>query len=153
MMDLRALEFHSDYVETLQEYAGPKLSENIDQLMSYEHDPQMFELLGKCTFVWKDKVVPRKITALQDYEGKTRVIAIGDYWTQTALRPLHNHLMRCLSKIKEDCSFDHQSFISKLNMSGNTMYSFDLTNATDRFPLEFQGEVIKWIIGEERGEH
>jgi len=35
------------------------------------------------------KVVIRKVTGISDKEGKTRAIAIGDYWSQTALRSLH----------------------------------------------------------------
>jgi len=34
-------------------------------------------------------VTTRKIVGIEDKEGKTRVIAIGDYWSQAALRPLH----------------------------------------------------------------
>lgn len=33
--------------------------------------------------------VIRRLVGIEDKEGKTRVIAIGDYWSQTALRRLH----------------------------------------------------------------
>lgn len=151
MMDLRALEPLEDYLEALKSYAGKSLSDNIDALIDYEQDPQRFELLGKCTFRWKDKVLPRKISLLQDYEGKTRTIAIADYWTQTALKPLHDHIMKVLKGIEEDCTFDHQGFKTKLKKSG-PFYSFDLTDATDRFPLVFQQTIVEWIIGSERAE-
>jgi hypothetical protein len=29
----------------------------------------------------------RHISVIQDPEGKSRIIAIGDYWSQTALKP------------------------------------------------------------------
>jgi hypothetical protein len=38
----------------------------------------------------QEAVTIRKLTAIEDREGKTRVIAIGDYWSQTALKPLHS---------------------------------------------------------------
>lgn len=56
----------------------------------------------------------RKISYFADREGKTRVIAIGDYFSQTALKGLHNYLYRALKKIPQDCTFDQESFLSKL---------------------------------------
>jgi hypothetical protein len=38
----------------------------------------------------QEGVIIRKLTGIEDKEGKTRVIAIGDYWSQTALKPLHS---------------------------------------------------------------
>jgi len=105
-----------------------------------------------CTCKWSDTPIARKLSLLQDYEGKTRTIGIGDYWTQTVLVPLHRHLNGILAKIKEDCTFDHSSFKSKLPKVG-PYYSFDLTNATDRLPLELQKTIIKWIVrSDERGD-
>lgn len=43
------------------------------------------------TFLGTPKRGPiRKVTGIKDREGKTRVIAILDYWSQTALLPLHS---------------------------------------------------------------
>lgn len=152
MMDLAALEPHQDYLEALKNWAGPALGNRIDALYDYADFTPKYEILGKCSFRWKDIQLPRKLSLLSDYEGKTRTIGIGDYWTQTSLRPLHDHLNKILRGIEEDCTFDHQSFRSKLPKSG-PFYSFDLTNATDRFPLEFQKTIISWIIkDEERAE-
>jgi len=41
----------------------------------------------------------RKLSHFPDKEGKTRTIAIFDYWSQTVLRPLHNHLNDVLKGI------------------------------------------------------
>jgi hypothetical protein len=42
----------------------------------------------------RDKSPMRKLTSIRDPAGKNRVIAIFDYWTQTALRPMHLFLIR-----------------------------------------------------------
>jgi hypothetical protein len=83
----------------------------------------------------------RKLTAIPDAEGKTRIIGILDYWSQTALRPLHLYMNDVLAKLKEDCTFDQASFYSKLPSEG-PFYSFDLSNATDRIPIELQLDII-----------
>lgn len=57
------------------------------------------------------KGYPRRLTAFSDLEGKTRIIAILDYFSQTTLRPLHNWLFRLLSRIPQDCTFDQGKFI------------------------------------------
>jgi hypothetical protein len=40
-------------------------------------------------FKIKENKTIRRITGIPDKEGKTRVIAVLDYWSQTVLRPLH----------------------------------------------------------------
>lgn len=52
----------------------------------------------------------RKIVAIPDMEGKSRVIAILDYWSQTALRPLHKFLFGILRRIPQDCTFNQGAF-------------------------------------------
>jgi len=50
------------------------------------------------------KVRHSKLHFLQDKAGKTRNVAIGDYWSQMALLPLHDSLMKMLKSIKSDCT-------------------------------------------------
>lgn len=90
---------------------------------------------------------PRRLTAFSDLEGKTRIIAILDYFSQTTLRPLHNWLFRLLSRIPQDCTFDQGKFIP-LSKGWSEFYSCDLTNATDRFPIEYIGSVLKGCLPE-----
>jgi hypothetical protein len=52
----------------------------------------------------------RKLSYFSDKEGKTRVIGILDYWSQTVLRGLHNYLYRVLKKIPQDMTFDQGAF-------------------------------------------
>ncbi|APG77176.1 RNA-dependent RNA polymerase [Shahe narna-like virus 7] len=107
---------------------------------------------------WWNRIYPvrsstiSKLTGMSDKEGKTSVMGVVDYWSQTALKPLHDTLMRILSGIGPDCTHDQQSFLTKVPSSGVTFYSYDLTNATDSMPLWLQGEIISRMIGKDRAE-
>lgn len=87
----------------------------------------------------------RKVVPIPDVEGKTREIAILDYWSQTSLRGLHQYLFGCLRKIYQDCTFAQGSFYDKINQfpQEGLFYSVDLTTATDRFPIELISQVLK----------
>lgn len=101
------------------------------------------------SFPRKSKLL-RKLSAIKDKEGKTRVIAIFDYWSQSALKPLHDCLMGILRRLPTDCTFNQSSFMKRVPSNGVTYYSFDLSNATDRMPAEFQRRILSRIIGSER---
>lgn len=77
------------------------------------------------------------------------MIAILDYWSQTALRPLHSHLMTILRGIKADCTFNQDAFHSKLPLRG-PYYCFDLHAATDRMPLYLQENILSSIVGDDK---
>jgi hypothetical protein len=47
----------------------------------------------------------RRLSAIADYEGKTRVIAIGDWLSNYVLKPLHLNLMKFLKKYQSDVTF------------------------------------------------
>lgn len=90
----------------------------------------------------------RKLSFFGDKEGKTRVIGICDYWTQSALRPLHHSLNGVLKKIKSDCTFDQDRFTSllpQIQLRNNSFHSIDLSAATDRMPIAFQKRVIEHV--------
>jgi len=75
--------------------------------------------------------------AIPDKGGKTRVIAILDIYSQSVLQPVHKYFMKCLRSIGTDSTYDQQSGrLRVLNAarSGRVLYSFDLSNATDRLP-------------------
>jgi hypothetical protein len=91
----------------------------------------------------------RKLSYFSDKEGKTRVIAILDYWSQTALRPYHKALNKVLRAIRTDCTFDQGSFKSRLASLG-PFHSLDLTAATDRMPLALQLRVFERMFGKEK---
>lgn len=94
----------------------------------------------------------RKVVAIPSQEGKTREIAILDYWSQTALKGLHRYLFGVLRRIPQDCTFNQGSFVEKLPFDeGNAerYHSIDLTAATDRFPIELICRVLSGRFGDE----
>lgn len=90
----------------------------------------------------------RKLEAFPDKELKMRIIAVGDYWSQTVLKPLHHYLFRVLKKIPQDCTFDQgKSKLLLLNKLDNHSYhSIDLTAATDRMPIDLIIQVLSGIL-------
>jgi len=94
----------------------------------------------------------RKVSAIQDYECKTRIVAILDYWSQTCLRPLHTWLFSILRKIPQDCTFDQNSFKGKMRDS-KFYVSADLKDATDRFPIILIGDILEFPMGREYADH
>lgn len=70
-----------------------------------------------------------------------------DYFSQAVLRPLHNFLFSCLRRIPQDKTFDQAGFIEILN-GADEYYSVDLTQATDRFPINFIAYFLKGYLPE-----
>lgn len=52
----------------------------------------------------------RKLVCLSDKEGKTRVVALLDYFSQSVLRPLHFLVFDMLRKLPADLTFSHGRF-------------------------------------------
>jgi len=108
------------------------LKENIDLHISF-FDKEVRKV-AKTSYI-------RRLSSFPDKEGKMRTIGIIDYFSQLALKPLHNYLGQALSKIPQDCTLDQQKF-KKLLDGAEIYYSIDLSNATDRFPIS----VIKSLL-------
>jgi hypothetical protein len=79
----------------------------------------------------------RKLSIVQDPEAKARIIAILDYWTQTALKPLSDAQFSILKGIKTDYTFNQGGFSGKIP-NHVTAHSLDLTACTDRLPVCIQ---------------
>lgn len=75
------------------------------------------------------------------------MFAITDVWTQSALRPLHDALFSLLRKIKQDGTFDQLMPLKVLMDKGLTeFYSYDLTSATDRLPIDLQVQILGYLV-------
>jgi hypothetical protein len=121
---------------------GPKLQSHVTHLMK-------MKWLLETLLPAKGKSF-RKLSWFPDKENKVRVIAIGDYWSQTVLFPLHSYLFRVLRKIPQDCTFNQALFTEKVK-DWKFFYSIDLSNATDRFPISaistvLSGHFPQWYI-------
>lgn len=88
---------------------SPKLFMHIQLLTSTIGDRSFADIFHETVSRKPVKGLNRKLSHFGDLEGKTRTIGILDYWSQTALKPLHDKLMFILKGIKEDCTFDQGS--------------------------------------------
>lgn len=86
----------------------------------------------------------RRISYFPDKEFKVRVVAIGDYFSQAMLRPLHSWLYKFLENIPQDHTHNQGGFKTLLNNTNKEKFcSADLTAATDRFPIEVICTVLR----------
>lgn len=78
----------------------------------------------------------RKLVSFPDMEGKKRIVAELDYFSQTCLQPLHQWIFGVLRKIPQDRTFNQGGFVKTFDGIDTEIYSVDLTAATDRFPID-----------------
>jgi len=123
-----------------------------------KNDPSLFEWPY---FVGGDRFGSLGRVAFKREPGKVRVFAMLDYWSQSALRGLHEFLLKLLGslnrgEVRLDGTFDQgetvQYLLSKCR-SGRRFYSFDLSSATDRFPVWAQWSLMKVLFGESVANH
>jgi len=134
-------------VDSIRLVGGPRLSKVIDALLLGRFGELSLASIWATLFPPKTKSF-RKISYFPDKEGKTRVIAILDYWSQTALRPLHEHLNKVLRRLgRVDGTFDQGAFTWIASLS--PLHSLDLSNATDRMPIALQRRVIARVVDED----
>jgi hypothetical protein len=150
MDDFHAL--HRDaprILEDLSVLGGKKIRGIFLELSKRTDSQELYKTFIRVLGKGGENLSIRRISCFGDTEGKTRIIGILDYWSQTVLRPIHDGLAAILKRIPEDCTFDQSSFIAKLPKEG-PFYSFDLHAATDRLPVEMQEDILSSIIGGER---
>ena len=85
------------------------------------------------------------VKVLQERGYKARVIAMPVAGLQVAFKPLHEALSHILRNIPEDCTYDQLSgtqWAANSLREGKTVYAFDLSSATDNFPLTYQLAVL-----------
>jgi hypothetical protein len=97
-----------------------------------------------------DNVYTSRICHLAEGGCKTRTIAIGDYFTQDCLKPLHKSLYRVLRQLETDGTSSHNriaQLVKEKTLSRSTVRSYDLTAATDRFPIFIQERALSVMYG------
>lgn len=97
------------------------------------------------------KNVCGRLALLTEAAGKIRVVALMDIWSQWALRPLHDWIFGVLKEIPQDGTFDQLKPVERLLrkvQKDTTIYSYDLSAATDRIPVVIQELLLAQIFGE-----
>lgn len=78
-------------------------------------------------------------------DGKHRFFYAPSQWVQFLLGPWAKALFRALSRIPQDCTFEQEKGVTQVESwlrEGKKVYSFDLSSATDRFPLALSRTVL-----------
>jgi len=93
-----------------------------------------------------------RLALLEEAAGKVRVVALLDVWSQWALKPLHNWIFDLLRSIPQDGTFDQlkpvKALLRKVS-NDTTIYSYDLSAATDRIPVVIQEYLLTQVFGKD----
>jgi hypothetical protein len=138
--------FAPDILTFIKKIVNSTHSVSLDDLSSIDlnaHPNKVKPLLDK---VMKLKV--SKLSLKYEAAGKIRVFAIVDYWTQEALRPLHEKIFSVLKSLPTDATFNQNKAVKEFSERYyRTVYSFDLKSATDLIPLQLYDVVLSPILG------
>jgi len=148
--DAIALRENPHLIEALGVLCGkvPGGPDILDQLMNL--DVQELTKLQELSCLPKTVRLGKLATKLEA-AGKVRLFAITDGFTQAVLKPVHDSIMNVLRQLPEDGTFNQGAPIERLRdlARNRPWYSFDLTSATDRLPIEFQTQIVTLIWGPE----
>lgn len=88
---------------------------------------------------------PGRLAFKMEGAGKVRVFAIPNAFKQALLRPAHDWCMSVLKTINTYGTYNQLAPLSRLSKL-DELYSFDLSSATDRYPLAIQAITINALF-------
>nr|UJQ92457.1 MAG: putative RNA-dependent RNA polymerase [Mitoviridae sp.] len=95
---------------------------------------------------WPKPVLGR-LHAIDEPAGKVRIVAICDYFTQVACKPVHEFLFQILSGLETDATFDQTGRTEAYWKRGlYPHWSYDLKSATDLMPTSLYLEVLSPLL-------
>jgi hypothetical protein len=123
---------------------SPKLFRAIQTVQDRLNDKHPMEVT-LMDFISHQGAIHSKLTQFPEKSGKTRTIAVVDYYSQRCLKPLHEGIMTLLSKMVSDGTYSHTNvgkFAKQKTKEKSFIACFDLSAATDRFPKEIQKQLL-----------
>jgi hypothetical protein len=92
----------------------------------------------------------RKITVLREPAFKDRIVTACDFFSQNALKPIHDIVMGILGNIKHDATYRAQEVINLLKERGvdrtEKVVCLDLSNFTDNLSIKLQTLVVAHLF-------
>jgi hypothetical protein len=92
-----------------------------------------------------------KLAYIEEWGGKSRIVAQLDYWTQMAMTPLHNTINSFLRALPSDGTFNQHALADRVREwttdPNLEVFCFDLTAATDRLPIALQERILTVLFG------
>lgn len=99
-----------------------------------------------------------RLSFKEEAAGKVRVFAITDAVTQSVMAPLSTAIFDCLRRVPQDGTFNQSAPLDRLRqlyregkLEGQKFYSYDLSAATDRLPVDLQVQILSIYLGERFG--
>jgi hypothetical protein len=102
-----------------------------------------------------DDIALGKLSFKVEAAGKLRIFAIADIWTQSLFYPLHEALFRYLKGFPNDGTFDQEAAFKRClekSVINRSVYSVDLSSATDRLPIDLQVGILDALSGQKIGD-
>jgi len=137
---------------------GPALASSDADLTAIRNDTTLYEAIRTVSVELNDEFpieedfhqrdgefIHSRLTQFPEKAGKTRTIAVVDYYSQRALFPLHRGLMDLLSSLETDGTMSHMNvgnYVKELTKVKAFIETFDLSAFTDRFPREIQEKLL-----------
>lgn len=138
---------------------GPALTTSDSDLTAIDNDTDLFEAIQTVSVELNDEFPPTgfftrsnrgepihsRLTQFAEKAGKTRTIAVVDYYSQRALFPLHRGLMKLLTSLETDGTMSHMNvgnYVKEITRLKGFVETFDLSAFTDRFPREIQEKLL-----------
>jgi hypothetical protein len=90
-----------------------------------------------------------KLSIKSEAAGKERVFAMVDFWTQQALKPIHEMLFSFLKSLPNDGTFNQNASIKRAGAKAllyGKSYGYDLSAATDRLPIGIQTMLLDLVV-------
>lgn len=86
------------------------------------------------------------------------MFAITDAVTQSVMAPLSDAIFKCLRRVPQDGTFNQSAPLDRLRLlksegklENQKFYSYDLSAATDRLPVDLQVQILSIYLGERFG--
>jgi hypothetical protein len=137
---------------------GPALASSDTDLCAIRLDPELYSAIKTVSSELGDKSFPSeeyipknstgihsKLSQFSEKSGKTRTIAVVDYYSQRALRPLHDSLMNLLRNIPSDGTYSHNNvgnYVKRATSNKLDIVTSDMTAFTDLFPSIIQQKLL-----------
>jgi hypothetical protein len=89
-----------------------------------------------------------RISVVQEPGFKARFLANPRRVFQVSLKPFGKQLLGLLTKLPWDCTHNQAAgpvWAQAQLVAGKTVYSVDLSDATNNFPLDLQIRVLRWL--------
>lgn len=136
------------HFKTISDLTGPTVYQTL--MSEIEELPSFIQSLDHAGKLSQADLKLGKLGTKNEGAGKVRIFAITDIWTQSVLKPLHDAIFGILRPLEQDGTFDQLAPIRRLyDRKHQKLWSFDLSAATDRLPVDLQEQVLACLTNDE----